>query len=239
MPFSAIDASVTPQSMQSRFSKPVLLSLHQDRTEPVNLQKKGITMTAIRERHRLLFGRLHTSLTACLVVLVGIGQPVILHAGACEDCEKTKINQLRACNTTLDTDVEKCAVDADTAQTMCISIEQGKIAQAEVDRKSALKNALGAYCITVGFCALLPPPANAGCLYGASGVYTYAICKSESDYNSSVAKAGIERETCDKNCQVAWAGCLKKADLDHAKCVKLANDAYDACKGKCAGPPQI
>ena len=164
MPFSAIDASVTPQSMQSRFSKPVLLSLHQDRTEPVNLQKKGITMTAIRERHRLLFGRLHTSLTACLVVLVGIGQPVILHAGACEDCEKTKINQLRACNTTLDTDVEKCAVDADTAQTICISIEQGKIAQAEVDRKSALKNALGAYCITVGFCALLPPPANAACL---------------------------------------------------------------------------
>jgi hypothetical protein len=187
-------------------------------------------MTAIRKRHRLLFRRLHTSLTACLVVLVGIGQPVILHAGACEDCEKIKINQLRACNTTLDTDSEKCAVDADTAQTICINNEQGKIAQAEVDRKSALKNALGGYYIAVGICLLTPPPVNAGCLYTASGAYAYALGKSESDYNSSVAKAGIERETCDKNSQVTWAGCLKKADLDHAKCVKLANDAYEAIK---------
>lgn len=196
-------------------------------------------MTLKRHRSSWLYNSLHDCLVVFFVMVFSVGEPAILQAGPCEDCAKTKVDDLAACRTDFQRDEKKCVTDAETAQTICINNEQGKIAQAEVDRKSALKTALGAYCIAVGVCLLAPPPLNAGCLYTASGVYTYAICKSESDYNSSVAKAGIERETCDKNCQVAWAGCLKKADRDHAKCVKLANDAYDACKGKCAGPPQI
>jgi len=196
-------------------------------------------MTPKRHRSSWLHSGLHDCLVVFFVMVFSIGEPAILQAGPCEDCEKTKVDDLAACRTDFQRDEKKCVIDSETAQTICINIEQGKIAQAEVDRKSALKNALGAYLITVSFCLFIPPPANAGCLYGASGVYTYALGKSESDYNSNVAKAEIERATCDKNWQETLNGCRKTADNSLKFCEQKANEKYDRCKKNCNGPPQI
>ena len=196
-------------------------------------------MTLKRHRSSWLYNSLHDCLVVFFVMVFSVGEPAILQAGPCEDCAKTKVDDLAACRTDFQRDEKKCVTDAETAQTICINNEQGKIAQAEVDRKSALKTALGAYYIAVGVCLLAPPPLNAGCLYTASGGYAYALGKSESDYNSSVAKAEIEKATCDQNWQEALKGCRKNRDNSLKFCEQKANDKYERCKGKCNGPPQI
>jgi len=200
---------------------------------------RGVAMTPKRHRSSWLHSGLHDCLVVFFVMVFSIGEPAILQAGPCEDCEKTKVDDLAACQTDFQRDEKKCVIDAETAQTICINIEQGKIAQAEVDRKSALKTALAAYYVVVGFCLLMPPPANAGCLYGASGGYVVAIGKSERDYNSSVTKAEIEKATCDQNWQEALNGCRKNRDNSLKFCEQKANDKYDRCKASCNGPPQI
>ena len=183
--------------------------------------------------------KFHNWLVVCFVTVFFVGEPAILHAGPCEDCEKTKIGALKDCETDRTRDEANCVTDANAAQAKCENDRQGAIAKAEVDRESDLKAALGAYYIAVGVCALMPPPANLGCLYTVSGGYAIALSKAERDYQSKLTKAEIDRATCDKNWQVALKACREKVDNAHSGCVKKANDAYDACKGKCAGPPQI
>lgn len=196
-------------------------------------------MTPKRHRSSWLYNSLHDCLVVFFVMVFSVGEPAILQAGPCEDCEKTKSIELAKCTAAHNLEKKNCVTDATASAEKCMTSEAATIDKADVDRRAALRTAIGVYFTTVGGCALLPPPANLGCLVGATTVYWGAVGTAEAIYNATVSKARIDKTTCDNDWAIELKKCRTKADDAYKACVKLANDAYEACKGKCNGPPQI
>jgi hypothetical protein len=200
---------------------------------------KGVAMTQKRHRSSWLYCSLHECLVVFFLMVFSIGEPAILQAGPCDDCERTKLIELAKCDAARTLNEKNCVTDATASAEKCVAIEAATIDKADVDRRAALRTAIGVYLTTVGGCALLPPPANLGCLVGATTVYWGAVGTAEAIYNATVSKARIDKTTCDNDWAIELKKCRTKTDDAFDACVKLANKAYEACKGKCNGPPQI
>jgi hypothetical protein len=178
-------------------------------------------------------GQFHSWLVVSLSLLFIVGEPAILRAGPCEqNCENTKTKDLAACDTVFNADEAKCILAARTAETICVNNEEQAFKNAEFVRDAAMNIALVTYVIAYGGCFYT---LNLPCLYGINVAYAVALAGIPINYAREVKIAQKTAETCSSNWAATLTNCRKAADIDRAKCIKIANDNCARCKNNCGG----
>jgi len=167
-----------------------------------------------------------------LSLLLVVGEPAILQAGPCEDCETTKTIELAACDTDQERDEDNCIVDAETQQKIVANNEGAAIAKAQVDRNSNKSIADSTFSFASAACLAAKSPA---CLGTVTAAYAAALGKIKLDYESALAKAKIQGDAEEKNWEATLEGCRTKKLNNFKRCVQKANNKYADCKKKCGG----
>jgi len=178
--------------------------------------------------------QLHSWLAVSLSLLFIVGEPAILRAGPCEDCENTKANALAASDTKWEADEAKSVEAVKKDQAICINNRNATNKKALEDFNTNAETANVSAVLGGGVCLLFMNPI---CI-AAAGVSNLGLqYKYYRDYDSSLAKAKIEWDACTQNWKKTLVERQRSADIDSAAREKIANDDFASCnkKNNCGG----